>query len=139
MTAGGNASNTGLMDITNGNFSTMPSGADYGVLALLSHTDYSQTCMLPRPTWPEVADSWMISVNNKGYALLRINPTTCVCSIVTAKETTIAGLGQTPPARSSQCTSITGDTNQYFVYADVTGGKANITVFENPFKDADMS
>tara|TARA_B100000287_G_scaffold433280_1_gene494623 strand:+ start:878 stop:2188 length:1311 start_codon:yes stop_codon:yes gene_type:complete len=139
MTAGGSPTNTGLMDITNGNFSGMPSAAQYGILALCSNTDYSQSCHLPRPTWPEVADSWMMSTSGKGYAVIKINPTTCNVTVVTAKDTVIAGLGSTPPTRASQLTSITGDTNQYYVFADVTGGRANITVYDNPFKDADMS
>ena len=139
MSNGGSASNTGLMDTTNGNHSNMPSGASYGALALCQHSDYSQSAHLPRPTWPEVADTWLMSAQGKGYCAIKINPTTCVVTIVTAKDTIMAGLGSSPPSRSSQCTSITGSTNQYFVYADVTGSKANITVFQNPFKDLDMS
>ena len=139
MTAGGTASTTALMNTGNGAISAPPSGASYSILSLMAHTDYSQAVHLPRPTWPEVNDSWMVATNGKGYILITIDPNTLNVTVKTAKDSTIAGLGSTPPKNGNQMTSITGSTNQYYVYAAVSSGKANITVYENPFKDVDMS
>ena len=84
ITNGGKATNTRIADITNGTHSAIPGTATYGVLALLTSADYSQSHSVPRPTWPEVADSWMVPMSGKGYAVFKINTTTYDVNVKTA-------------------------------------------------------
>lgn len=135
----GTPGRSGGLNLSNGSMSTIPSSSNFGVIGLCAHSSYSQAVHIPRPTWPEVANSWLMATSGKGYTVIVIDPSTYSVSVKTSKGTEMAGLGATPPKESNQLMSITGSTNQYIVYAYVKQGKASISVWDNPFKDIDMS
>jgi len=139
VTIDGQNGRSGALNISNGSMAAIPGTSNIGVLGMCAHNSYSQAVHIPRPTWPEVADSWLMATSGKGYTVISINSTTYTVTVKTSKGTDMAGLGTTPPRESNQMMSVTGSTNQYILYAAVSGGKATITVWENPFKDVDMS
>ena len=87
-----------------------------------------------RATVPLGNDTWLIPNSTMGGFLklhIDINNNYAV-SITKHYHTLLSGMGYSPGA--SGCTfDVTGSSDQYFVFAKVTGGAYNITVFNNPF------
>lgn len=54
------------------------------------------------------------------------------CTIEKHYHTIMGGMGLNP-SYSGKTYDVTGSSNQYFVYATVTGGSYTIKVFDNPF------
>ena len=118
---------TGVPEAGTYNGNTAP--ASVGLLGLTTSTD-----TLMRATVPLGNDTWLIPNSTMGGFLklnIDINNNYAV-SISKHYHTLLSGMGYTPQA--SGCTyDVTGSSDQYFVFAKVTGGAYNISVFNNPF------